>query len=262
MIHPEKEEAVFLQKIAEKCNKAIDTYTPFFTDFLDGRSKRLALEKVREYSDRLIAVCYGGFDEAERVRIGLFSKEVYGYVEDEKELYGMFDVSAVEIKGSGFCEFGHRDVMGSVLGLGIKREVLGDVYLPDDKSAYVCMTDVAAQYVCSNLERVARDKVKVSVVGIDDLPKQERKYSVISGTVASDRLDCIVSLCTNLSREKTKMMINAGNVSVNHFEEQRVDAQVCEQDVISIRGYGRFVLIEHGGLTKKGRLKTIVHKMI
>ncbi|MBP3581070.1 MAG: hypothetical protein J6K12_07485 [Clostridia bacterium] len=258
----DKEDGLFLQKIAEKCSKAIDTFTPTFTDFLDGRMKKIALDAIKEYAGKLICVCYGGFEHAERVKIGMFSKDVYGYCEQESELYELFDVAALQIKGSGFSSFGHRDVMGSVLGLGIKREALGDVYLPDEKSAYLCMNSVVAQYVCDNLEKVARDKVKVNIVEVDKLPVPQREFAVMSGTVASDRLDCIVSLCTGVSREKAKLMITSGNVNVNHFEQLKVDLPVLEEDVLSIRGYGRFVIKEHGGLTKKGRLKTVVHKMI
>lgn len=262
MISSDKNDALFLQKITEKCNKAIETCSPYFTDFLDGRSKAAALEVAKGYSGQIMCISFGGFENAERVQLGFFSKDVYGYIDDEKELYEMFDISGVEIKGSGFFDFEHRDVMGSVLALGIKREVMGDVYLPDKQSAYICMTSTCAKYVCESLDKVARDKVKVNLINADKLPKQDKKFAIISGTVASDRLDCIVSLCTGTSREKAKMMIGAGNVNVNHFEQLRTDAPVVPEDVISVRGYGRFILVEHGGLTKKGRLKTVVHKMI
>ena len=262
MTPSDKDDVLFKQKVADKCNRAAQNYSPEFTHFLDGRQKRMALEVCSSYSESIIAVCYGGFDDAERVRVGMFPKDVYGYVTDEKEFFEQFDVSALKIDGSGFSSFGHRDVMGSVLALGIKREVVGDIYLPDDRCAYVCLCDAATGYVLENLDCVARDKVKVKSVPCETLPKAEKKFTVVSGTVASDRLDCIVALCTGLSREKAKQMISSGLVNVNHFEELRCDNPVLEGDVISIRGYGRFVLQEHGGLSKKGRLKTVVHKMI
>ncbi len=262
MIAETKEESLFKQRMTELCNKALDTYSPTFTYFLDGRSKQQALEVFKCFSHSIRVVSFGGFKQAQRVRIGLFPSDIYGGFENETELYEMFDVSTVEIKGSGFNSFGHRDVLGSVLGLGIKREVLGDIYLPDDKSAYLSMTSVAAEYVCSSLESVARDKVKIRIVDEGELPEIKLQFSVVSGTVASDRLDCIVSLCTGVSREKAKQMINVSNVNLNHFEARRCDVAVCEGDVISVRGYGRFVVHELGGLTKKGRTKVIVHKMI
>ena len=257
-----KEDVLFRQRMTELCNNALDSYSPAFTAFLDGRQKIQALEVFGSFSKSIKVVCYGGFKQAQRVRIGLFPLDVYGWTDDENEFYEMFDVSAIEIKGSGFSSFGHRDVMGSVLGLGIKRDVLGDIYLPDDKTAYICLTSVAAQYICSSLEAVARDKVKTSIIDCKLLPEIKLQFSVVSGTVASDRLDCIVSLCTGLSREKAKQIISSANVNLNHFEELRCDIAVCDGDVLSVRGYGRFVVHELGGLTKKGRTKATVHKMI
>ena len=182
---------------------------------------------------------------------------------DEDELHSMFDVKAIKITGSGFSTFSHRDCMGSILALGIKRETMGDIYVPsDNKSAYICLTDVAAQYLKDNLDFIARDKVKVEIIDAKSLPVAEKKFAVISGTVASERLDCIIALATNLSREKSKQLINAGLVNVNHFEETRCDIELCEGDILSVRGYGRFVLVELGGLTRKGRNRVVVHKMI
>lgn len=262
MMQREKDEAVFKQALLDKARRAVDTYTPYFTKFLDGRSLKTAEELLCGFGDEITAVSYGGFANAERVCIGMFPSAVYGYTENVSELYDMFGISAIKITGSGFSYFDHRDVLGSILGLGVKRETIGDIYLPDEKTAFVCLTSVAASCTVDGLEFVSKDKVKVTEISLEALPVCERKFVVISGTVASERLDCIVALCTGKSREKVKDLIVGGGVSLNHFEENRADTPVCVGDVISVRGVGRFVLKEHGFLTKKGRLKTIVHKMI
>ena len=257
-----KNDVLFLQRLDELAQRAAERYCPEFTHFLDGRNLRVALEHLKRYSESVIVLTFGGFDGAERCVVGVFPKDVY-LGADESEMFSMFDVKAIKISGSGFATFSHRDCMGSVLALGIKRETMGDIYVPSDgKSAYICLTDVAAEYLKENLEFISRDKVKVEIVDADKLPVPERKFAVISGTVASERLDCIVALATNLSREKTKQLINAGLVNVNHFEETRCDFELCEGDILSVRGFGRFVLVELGGLTLKGRNRVIVHKMI
>jgi len=88
----EKDEVLFKKKLVEKCDKALSEYAPSFTSFLDGRQKVTAIDVFSQYSDRLITVCYGGFSEAERVCLGVFPKDIYGYTEDMSELYDMFDV--------------------------------------------------------------------------------------------------------------------------------------------------------------------------
>lgn len=139
----------------------------------------------------------------------------------------------------------------------------GDIFVDDDgKTAFVCMTLTAGQYVCANLESVSRDKVKCTLVDYDSVPEREIRYKEISGTCASDRLDCVIALATNLSREKAKRIVCDGNVCVNHFEETRCDRTVSDGDVLSIRGYGRFCVVSLSGITKKGRTRAIIHKMI
>lgn len=265
MIRAEKgEDVLFLQRLSEMVSVCCERYTPKFTHFLDGRALRLVKQYLDESKDAVIAVSYGGFEGSERCKIGVFPKDVYGYDGFcESELYEMFDLAAVEICGSGFSSFSHRDILGSVLGLGIKRETLGDIYVEDGgKKAYVCLDKIQAQFLVDSLEFVSRDKVKVGIVDVNKLPVPQRKFSVIQGTVASQRLDCLISLVTNISREKAKIMINSGLVSVNHFEETRTDYELHEGDILSVRGYGRFVLFEFGSQTRKGRNRVVVHKMI
>ena len=257
----DREDVLFIQRLSELCERCRTRYSPEFTHFLDGRELALAKDFLKSQSGVRI-VCYGGFENAERCVVGMFPVDIYGEC-DDNELFEMFDVKGVFIKGSGFLSFSHRDVMGSVLALGIKRETMGDIYVPgDSKNAYICMTDVAAEYVSSGLEYVARDKVKCSVDSPLKLPMPEKRFIVISGTVASDRLDCVVSLATGLSRDKSKGIINSGLVNVNHVPEMRVDYSISPGDLLSVRGYGRFVVKELGGLTRKGRSRTVIHKMV
>lgn len=259
-----KDDLLFMQRLSDMKDRCTSRYTPQFTHFLDGRALRIAKQYFDSFKDDVIAVAFGGFDEAERRVVGIFPRDVYECVGSQDEgFYEMFELCALEISGSGFSSFTHRDVLGSVLALGIKRETLGDIFVEEGgNKAYMCLDRVACDYILSCLEYISRDKVKVSEISVMSLPKLKKKFAVLSGTVASQRLDCIVSLMTNLSREKSKLLISQALVSVNHFEETRCDAVLCEDDVISVRGYGRFVLKEFGGVTKKGRCRVVVHKMI
>ncbi|MBQ7399534.1 MAG: hypothetical protein IJW06_03615 [Clostridia bacterium] len=256
-----KDEVLFYQRLSELCERAVGRYCPEFTHFLDGRELSLAREFLKKQSGARI-VCFGGFGGAERCVVGIFPEDIYSE-SPEDELCSMFDISGVVISGSGFSKFSHRDVLGSVLALGVKRETMGDIYVDQSENkAYICMSNVAASYVCDSLEFVSRDKVKCRLIEALSLPVPERKFSLISGTVASERLDCIISLVTKTSREKAKTMITSGLVSVNHVPEVRSDALLSVDDLLSVRGYGRFKIITLGDLTRKGRNRIVVHKMI
>ena len=257
----DKQENLFYQRLCELCDRCRERYLPEFTHFLDGRELSMAKQFLSSQQEVRV-VCFGGFWDAERCVVGVFPEVIYSG-NSEEELYNLFDVCGVLIKGSGFSQFSHRDVLGSVLSLGIKRETMGDIYVDaENKCAYVCMDKVAADFVCGETLFVARDKVKCSLVNSTALPVPERKFSTISGTVASERLDCIICLATNLSREKAKTLINSGLVNVNHFPETRCDTALCDGDLLSVRGYGRFKIGELGDLTRKGRIRAVIHKMI
>ncbi|MBE6681217.1 MAG: hypothetical protein E7600_02885 [Ruminococcaceae bacterium] len=256
-------DSLFLQRLEDMVCVCTEKYVPQFTHFLDGKSLKIALEYLSRCSD-IVVLCNGGFVNAERCVIGIYPKDIYGYVDcATDEMTELMNIKGLVIEGSGFSSFSHRDCMGAVLALGIKREVLGDIYLPKDSSlAYICLTEVAANYLCENIEFIGKDKVKTRIIDVSLLPEIVREFVVISGTVASDRLDSIVSLATKLSREKAKQLVSSGMIKVNHFEEIRADFQVDEGDVLSIRGFGRYVVSELPGITKKGRNKVIIHKMI
>lgn len=256
-------DSLFLQRLEDMVRVCTEKYIPQFTHFLDGKGLKIALEYLSHCSD-VVVFCNGGYVNAERCVVGIYPKDIYGYVDcATDEMSDLMNLKGIVIEGSGFSSFSHRDCMGAVLALGIKRETLGDIYLPKDTSlAYICVTEVAANYLCENIEFIGRDKVKTRIIEARSLPEIVREYVVISGTVASERLDCIAALATRLSREKAKQLVTSGMVNVNHFEETRADFQVDEGDILSIRGFGRYVVSELPGTTKKGRNKVVIHKMI
>ena len=258
------EEQLFFQRIEELADRSVQRFCPQFTHFLDAASLRSAKNHIKSKNADVLIVEFGGFADAERNVLGFFPKDVYGFDGyDEKELCSMFEICGVVVECSDFSTFSHRDIMGSVLGLGIKREAMGDIYVAEDsRHAYICFTEVAARYVCENLEYVSRDKVKCKMIDALSLPVPERKFAVISGTVASDRLDCILSLAAKISREKAKILVSSGLVSLNHTPEMRSDMKIREGDILSVRGFGRFKISEFGDLTRKGRSRVVVHKMI
>jgi RNA-binding protein YlmH len=152
----------------------------------------------------------------------------------------------------------HRDFLGALLSLNIKRETIGDI-LVGDSNAVVFVTNTVAPLILSEITKIGRVGVKVSDSVLDVLPIRE-EFEDIFGTVSSLRLDSVVSVMTGLSREKASEIILAKRVSLNHFECTSVSKTLKQADVISIRGYGRFILNEASGLTKKGRIKVNIKK--
>ncbi|MBO4229284.1 MAG: hypothetical protein J5938_02905 [Clostridia bacterium] len=173
-------------------------------------------------------------------------------------------IAAVLIRGSGFCSLTHRDYLGALLSLGIERDRIGDICCQNESSAVIFTLASIASFLSVSLERVGADKVSVSVPEREQwraMPDQHR-YQEIVGSVASDRLDCLVGEFAALSREKAKQAIAGGLVNVNYRPETRPDVSIQAGSVISIRGVGRFRFEGITGVSRRGKQQIRATKWI
>ena len=230
------------------------------------KSSILLVQKLAGTYPDVFVLFAGGFENAERRIAVFFPGDIYVYPENDeqrRELEAFVEMEFVEIAGSGFVNMGHRDVLGSLMSLGLKRETLGDIIVTDDsKKAYVAVMPGIAEYICSNLERVARDKVRVSVVPVTKVPEKKQSFSDMSLTLASVRLDALLSGMLSISRDKAKMLIASGRVAVNHSEVTRCDGDFSEGDIVTVKGEGKFVVDAFLGQSAKGRHRVIVRKYL
>lgn len=173
-------------------------------------------------------------------------------------------VAALEITtaGRGFGRpLAHRDVLGSVLALGIKREAVGDIAVEDGgERAILFAQPKLAPFLISELDRVGGEKVAVREAAVPPAFDGWRRFTPISDTVASDRLDAVVAALTNLSRDRAAELIERGMVELRYAEVLKSDARVADGDVISVRGCGKYVVDSVGGATKKGRMRLSARK--
>ena len=172
------------------------------------------------------------------------------------------DITALKIAGGGFRDFSHRDYLGSLLSLGLERDVIGDIAPIDEYTAYVFVDCRVAGFLLDTELRVASDRVKVTRAALPAGYRIERKFKPIADTVASPRLDGVVAALCNLSREAAKEKIVAGEVEHNYEIAARPDAAVAAGDVLSVRGVGKFEVESVSDPTRKGRFRLIARKYI
>ena len=147
----------------------------------------------------------------------------------------------------------HRDFLGSLLGLGIKRELLGDIIIYENEGYLYCLESISG-FITDSLTQVKRTSVECNAV--DAPPETSTSLpdeSVM--TVASARLDALVSEVFNLSRSQSSELFAAELVFVNARVAKKPAAEPNEGDIISVRGKGRFIYTGAMGETKKGRLR-------
>lgn len=150
----------------------------------------------------------------------------------------------------------HKDYLGSLMGLALRREALGDILLPPDEpgTAYVFALETAAELICRELCSAGRFSLTAQLCPLDQLPgfgAAERELH--SATVSSPRLDAVLAAMLRCSRGAAAQLIAAGRVEINHLPTASGHAPVYQGDVFTVRGKGRFELVSLPGKSKKDR---------
>lgn len=196
---------------------------------------------------------------------GAFSADRERFLTDLLELYAPDEtcgITPLRVKGSSFKTLSHRDYMGSILALGIEREVLGDIALLSDSEAVIFASDVIAPYLLESLSEVGRDSVKVTRASLQKdfvIPRRFQRMTVIA---ASPRADAIVGGLAGVSRADAKELCLAGKVEVCYVTCYEGSATVSEGDTISVRGVGKFIIDSFEGETRSGRMRVSVRKYL
>jgi len=162
------------------------------------------------------------------------------------------------------CRFAqpvHRDILGSLLGLGIARWSLGDIYTQGEKAWFFCLSTVA-DHIARELTHVGRGGAKVTEIPLVHVPMPERQRELVSFTASSLRLDVLLAGTFRLSRDKAAEAIATGLVSLNYAICQKPATLLAPGDVFSLRGHGKAHLAELGGKSRKDRTFVTVEKYL
>ena len=225
---------------------------PCFLGFLDMREQATA---------RLICsriglggyAFFGGYPEAERCVMSV-SPPYFDTAEIE------YPIRAIAFRYRTQKNLTHRDVLGTLMSVGIRRDTVGDILCGEGLSVVFVRRDIA-DYICEQVDRIGGEGVRVIVDYDGELPFTVA-YEPIRETVASPRLDSVVKALTHCSREKAVEWIRLGLVSVDHRPVKSVFAMIAVNATISVRGYGRYIVRQIGPETKKGRLLLLADKCL
>ena len=150
----------------------------------------------------------------------------------------------------------HKDYLGSLMGLELRREALGDIVLPAGQpgTAYVFALEPAARLICRELLQAGRTELTTELLEPDAVPQfPAAQREMRSATVSSLRLDAVLAAMLHCSRGQAAELITAGRVEINHLPADKPHAPVYEGDVFTVRGKGRFGLSALPGKSKKDR---------
>lgn len=232
--------SIMFAHIFDLALKADKYAAPVYGDFLSENSISELYRRMQYLP--ATPVLFGGFDDAERKMVAFIPE----YMEPS------FPISALKLTSPLIKGLSHRDFLGSVLGLGIKREKCGDIIINED-CAYILLDDDIASYAANSLTKVGREGVKAQLVPLSDIKAPQKTFKPINGTVSSLRLDAVLSLFSGKGRSKSAELISGGLVFVNGICAQKSDMRLNDGDVISLRGKGKATLTV-GGTSKKDRI--------
>lgn len=245
-----KQDDYLLSNVRRLFLQAEEKHNCGFTAFLDERQQALISGILKKEHGWLLS---GGMKDCERQMLGVFP----AWMEPTEQ---EFPISVLKLTVKGKETLNHRDYLGALMALQIKREAVGDI-VPDEKGAYIFIKQELLPFLLQSFDRVGRASILVEEADVSGvLRKQEKK--ALTGTVSSLRLDCVVAMLLNQSRSTAVELIRSGAVRLNYLEEENISRQLSAGDVLSIRGKGKFILGSEFKKTKKDRIFLTVEQLL
>ena len=248
------EDKVLLAKVWDKIQAGLRRDIPVSTCFLSPRE----LEMTHYLFGALPGLVeFGGYSDAERKMLVYLPE----YLTEE---FLTEEDSPVVCLRASFYEGdspNHRDFLGALMGSGIARETIGDICVGKNSCDFF-VTDEIAPYVLQNFTSAGRVKLHLEAVPLSDVQVPEPETKEIRDTLASLRLDSVISSGFRMGRSLAAQYISAGKAAIDGLPCEKPDKAVAEGCKISVRGLGKIKLTTVGGQTKKGRISVTIHRYI
>jgi RNA-binding protein YlmH len=239
--HFRQDEKEFVDSVLEWREQVESQYAPKRTDFLDPRQQHIVQSILGQNEE----ILFSFFPEnTERKRALLYPS----YFQPQEEDYG---IRLFEIEyPSKFVTIEHRQVLGSIMSLGLKREKFGDILAHEEKIQLILAEEIS-EFVRMELKQIGKAKVNLQEIPFSEVINSREEWQEKVTTVSSLRLDVVLAAIYNISRQKAQTYIKSNLVKLNWKITENTSIEVEAGDVISARGYGRSKLISIEGRTKR-----------
>ena len=241
-----RDESMLYKRLLDLSDQAFRKGIPTFSDFLNLNEQNIFHSCIPELSTGFRA--WGGYEYAERQMIAFLPEAL------------LFDwaypiaLCRIEPLNHRFADpLSHRDVLGALMSLGIERSKIGDILVKDNRIYVFCQEKISG-FLLDALTRIRHTTVRASLAELAD-PDIRPKLQQEETTVTSNRLDALLASMCHLSRGQAVELIQKGLVFINGRQMTSSSAGVKPEEIISVRGTGRFRFEAELGETKKGRLR-------
>ena len=248
-----EEDKILLARLWDKISAGIRKNIPVSTCFLVPREQ----EMTRYLFGNLPGLyAFGGYEDASR-KLLVYLPEYL----TEDSLCEEADICCLRATFYEGDTLSHRDFLGALMGAGVGRETVGDICVATGSCDFF-VTRQIAPYLLQNLESVGRTKIKLKEVPLKEAYIPQPEVQEIRDTLASLRLDSVISAGFRISRGTASEYIYAGKAVLNGLPCEKPDKAVEEGAVLSVRTLGKIRLKTVGGQTKKGRISVIIERYL
>lgn len=256
--YKKQDDKICLSQVLDKIEFSKNRNKIEYTDFLDMYQISLVENFLRKMQFKNY-ILYGGYEDAER-KILIVYPEKYDMSMIEKNYNKILKIVRITLAEEEQGKYTHRNYLGGIIKLGLKREKVGDILVADDGADIITLEDFS-NILKEQLPSLTRfENSKIEIHELKDLRKKEIKMETIKIIVPSLRLDNFVSDLARTSRSKAVQIINQERVFINGQNETKTSKQLKLNDILTIRGKGRFVIKEFAGNTRSGRTVVVVEK--
>ena len=248
------EDRMLLAKLWDKINAGIRKNIPANTCFLSPRELEMAKYLFGE-PERLYA--FGGYQDAER--------KMLIYLPEYLEESALFDEDSpcVCLRATFYQADSpnHRDFLGALMGAGIGRETVGDICVGKERCDFFVTAEIAP-YILQNFASAGRTRLHIEQIPLRDAEIPQPEVKEIKDTLASLRLDSVISSGFRIGRSLASQYVASGKAAIDGLPCEKPDKPVAEGSKISVRGLGKIKLHAVNGRTKKDRISVVIHRYV
>lgn len=240
-------------RMIDLASQALKTQKYKLTGFLTPYEQEIAGAIANSLGSLKLAF-NGGFEGAERQRVAICHEDFPGTPD--------FEIAVLDAKWNAeFVRLSHRDVLGSLMSLGLERYCIGDI-IATKEMARILVDKKVADYFIANLTHIGEARVEVSLGDLSSIAPKEERIKDIRATVASLRIDSIAAAGFGMSRTKAADEIKAEKIKLNWQTAKNASQSIKQGDILSMRGRGRLEIVEIRCKTKKGRTAVLLRRFL
>jgi len=242
----DKELQMLRSRLKDLANRSYQQGIYTFTDFIGLSEQDVFWHSEPDWKGSTYRI-WGGRENADRVVIRFGSPEDLGYEID-------FPIACIHVKPDNMRfaeELSHRDFLGALMNLGIERSILGDIIVGEKEAFFFCLNTMA-DFICEKLDKVRHTNVTCTITE-DFKEPTEREPELQMLQVASARADAVIAKVFRFSRQESRKLFSTGKVFVNGRCCDDLSKELKAEDIVSVRGYGKFRYVGDMGETRKGK---------